>query len=284
MKRIFWFLAILLVVIIGSIVYFLFRPEILPQKLISEKNFASDFFDNLLGRSDQKTTINPKKVYAPILLYHKIEKKEPQDSYYVSPEIFDEQLTWLEDNGYSVVSLENLYEALSIGADLPARPAVITFDDGDANQFINALPILKKHRMTATFFIKINNIDKEGGMTWNQVKELSTAGMTIGSHSVNHDNMSQMDPEVLKYELVESKKILEKKINHKVLFFAYPGGAYSQETIVATEEAGYLAAVTTHHEVYQNIKKEDDLYALARIHIDDEMPSFIDWVQGINLK
>jgi len=83
---------------------------------------------------------------------------------------------------------------------------------------------------------------------------------------------------------VQSKKILEKETGEKINFFAYPGGAYSQATIDATQNAGYLAAFTTHHNIIQQIKKEDDLYTLARIHIDDEMPSFINWVQGINLK
>lgn len=285
MKRHWWLLLIPIVLILTAIVsYFLFKTNSSNNRSRSQ-NLIPDFLTSLFDRNEQiAVNIKPKKVYAPILLYHKLIKVEPQDSYSVSPEIFDQQLTWLEDNGYTVISMENLYSALAGDGDLPANPVVITFDDGDSNQYSNALPILKKHRMKATFFIKLNNIGKEGGMSWSQIKTLSRAGMTIGSHSVNHDNMSQMDETTMRYELVQSKKILEKEIGEKIKFFAYPGGAYSQATIKATEDAGYLAAVTTHHNVYQQIRKKDDLYTLARVHIDDEMPSFIEWVQGINLK
>lgn len=224
------------------------------------------------------------KFYAPILAYHHLALRRPQNSYYVSPEIFDEQLKWLKDNGYQVVSFDEFYAAAAGTGKLPPKPAVITFDDGNVDNYTNAFPILKKYSVTATFFIKINGISKsDAGMNWAKLKEMTDAGMTIGSHSVNHNNMSKMDDETLAYELVESKKILEKNLGIKIKYFAYPGGAYSKKTIEAAKAAGYLAAVTTKHKVYQEIKNDDSLFTLPRVHIDDEIPTFIDWVQGKNL-
>ena len=113
---------------------------------------------------------------------------------------------------------------------------------------------------------------------------MSDAGMTIGSHSVNHNDMTKMDNETVLYEAETSKKILEKNLNIEVKYFAYPGGAYNSETIQVLKDSGYLAAVTTHHKVYQEIDSKNSLFALPRVHIDDEMPTFIDWIQGKNLK
>lgn len=224
------------------------------------------------------------KFYAPILAYHHIELRRPQNSYYVSPEIFDEQMKWLRDNNYHVVSFDKFYAAASGKGTLPEKPVVLSFDDGNVDNYTNAFEILKKYNLTATFFIKINGVAKSGaGMTWKKLREMASVGMTIGSHSVNHNNMAQMDDGELHAELVESKKILEKNLGIEIKYFAYPGGAYSKKTIKAAKAAGYLAAVTTRHKVDQEIKNDDSLYTLPRVHIDDEMPTFIDWVQGINL-
>lgn len=229
-------------------------------------------------------TVNPEKFYAPILAYHHIALKRPQNSYFVSPKIFDKQMRWLVDNGYHVISFDKFYTAASDEGTLPEKPVVLTFDDGNVDNYTNALPILIKYDLTATFFIKINGVAKGGaGMTWEKLRQMSSAGMTIGSHSINHNNMAQMGDEELRSELVESKRILEKNLGIKVKYFAYPGGAYSKKTIAAVRDAGYLAAVTTKHKVNQEITSDDSLYTLPRVHIDDEMPTFIGWVQGKNL-
>lgn len=230
-------------------------------------------------------TIRKDKVYAPILMYHHIALKRPQDSYYVSPEIFEEQMQWLSDNNYKVISLDDFYQGMLGKKELPQKPVVITFDDGVDDQYINAFPILKKFGYTATFFIKLNNVGPDkGGMTYTMLRNLKKAGMTIGSHSMNHDNMANMSKSQLDYELDQSKKILESQLKTTVNYFSYPGGAYSDQTISETQKAGYLAATTTHHDVYHQIKTKNDLYKISRIHIDDEMPSFENWIQGINLK
>lgn len=227
-------------------------------------------------------TIPQGKFYAPILAYHHIALKRPQNSYYVSPEIFDQQMQWLKDNNYHVVSFDQFYEAAMGRGKLPPKPIILTFDDGNRDNYTNAFPILKKYGYTATFFIKLNNANK-GGMSWKEMKELQKAGNIIGSHSINHNNMSKMSNTELRYELEESKNILEKNLETKIKYFCYPGGEYSARTIQAIKNAGYLAATTTKHKVNQEIKNSDSIYTLPRVHIDDEMPTFIDWVQGKNL-
>lgn len=233
----------------------------------------------------QPTTLNiPKKVgyvYCPILLYHHIAKVEPQDSYSVSPEIFDQQMKWIKDNGYTVISYDDFYQAMSRKKPLPAKPVVITFDDGVSDQYQSGFPILQKYGFSAMFFLKMNNIGKSGRLSWTEIKKMRDAGMEIDSHSVNHDNMAKMDLATMRTELSESKKTLEDNLGIDIKYFAYPGGAYSATTEIETKVAGYLSATTTKHEVYHKIA--GDFFAVSRIHIDDEMPTFTLWIQGKNL-
>ena len=280
-KKMLWTLISIFVLTI-----FLGAPFIYKKITTTKPSFENQPLPQISGEKTieqpKERKINPEKFYAPILLYHHIAKTESQNSYFVSPEIFDSQMEWLKNNGYHIISLDKLYRAAKEQDTLPDKPIVITFDDSLFDQYKNGFPILKKYGFPATFFVKLNNIGK-GGLTYKMLREMAEAGMTIGSHSINHNNMAKMDPDISREELVGSKKILENNLGIEINFFSYPGGAYSEQTIVAVKEAGYLAAIGTKHKVYQEIKNEDSFYTLSRVHIDDEMPTFIDWIQGINL-
>lgn len=279
-KKIFFSLAIFLLAGLLTFSIFTIHKKAIPPPLLKEvKGIATQ---PQITPTPQET-IPHGKFYAPILAYHHIALRRPQDSYYVSPEIFDSQMKWLKDNDYHVISFDKFYDAILGKSGLPTKPVVITFDDDLKDQYTNAFPILLKYGYTATFFIKMNNLNK-GGMTWNNLRELLNAGNIVGSHSVNHDAMANMPPTQLKYELEESKNALEKNLGIKIKYFCYPGGSYSSATVEATKNADYLAAVTTRHKVDQEIKDSNSIYTLPRVHIDDEMPTFIDWVQGKNLK
>jgi peptidoglycan/xylan/chitin deacetylase (PgdA/CDA1 family) len=240
-----------------------------------------------LVKSETKTVdiepslkLNPTYFYAPIINYHHIAKVSPEQSYYVSPEILNQQMSWLVANDYHFVAYDELYQAMIGKTTLPSKPVIVSLDDGDADQYTNALPIFEEYHVPAIFFIISARVGQPGYMTWDQIKELSVSGMTIGSHGVNHDDMANMDEINLKLESEKSKQILEQNLGVKINFFAYPGGANSKQTIQAMKNAGYLSAVTTRHSPYQSIKNPDDLYRVPRLHIDDEMPSFISWVKG----
>lgn len=223
------------------------------------------------------------KFYAPVLLYHHIKKKTPQSSYYVSPEIFDSQMNWLKNNNYHVISFADFYSALHDKKSLPDKPVVITLDDGWTDQYTEGFPILKKYGYTAMFYIKLNNVGEgKGGMTWEMLNKLVSSGMEIGSHTINHNNLKTMDDKTLDYELSESKNILEKNLGIPIKHFAYPMGNYSDKVIEELKKFGYLSATTVNHAVFHS--REENPYLITRVHVDDEMPSFIDWIQGKNLK
>ena len=113
---------------------------------------------------------------------------------------------------------------------IPPKTAAVTFDDGYLDNYTQAYPILKKYNIPATIFVVINRIGKHMGnddyMSWAQIKELSESGLiTIGSHSMNHPNLSEIESEQeMESEILESKNILEESLGRKVDLFSYPFG------------------------------------------------------------
>jgi len=189
----------------------------------------------------------------PILLYH------------YPPPNFEEQLVHLEQAGYTVIGLDEALAGLN-GAPLPPKPAVITFDDGFEPQ-MQAFEILKRHHMKATYYIIDGGADSkwcigagrrygdplqppsgcgDAYLTWDQVRTLDKSGIvTIGGHTINHRNLASLSAADQEYEIARGKEILEQKLGHSVIDFAYPYGAYNEESIRIAREAGYLTAVTT---------------------------------------
>ena len=223
---------------------------------------------------------NPKDFYLPILMYHHLDLFRPQDPYFVSPEIFTAQMQWLKDNHYQVISYDQFYSFLEGKSYLPPRAVVITFDDGDTDQYKNAVPILEKFHYPATFFIITKMIGEIDHIDFKMMKTMIKAGMTIGSHTVSHPNVTRLSADQLKAELSNSKKLLEKALGRKINYFAYPGGAHNTSTAEAVKAAGYLSAVTTIHGTLHNLNSdsEETIYTLKRIHIDDDLSSFIHYV------
>lgn len=218
------------------------------------------------------------KVYAPVLMYHHIGKKIGDNPYFVEPSMFEQQMAWLKANNYNVISYDVFYNGIFKNSQLPERPVVITFDDGDKDQYLNAYPILKKYGYTATFFIITNSVGGQSYMSWDMLKDMVKNGMDIESHSVHHPNMARLDFGATDYELLKSKEKLEEKLGIKIKYFAYPGGAFSGITIEELQKLGYLSAVTVRHTQYHTEK--DNVYTVGRMHIDSDMESFAGFVTG----
>jgi peptidoglycan/xylan/chitin deacetylase (PgdA/CDA1 family) len=213
----------------------------------------------------------------PIFNYHNIaylpeSATITQKAFNVTPKLFEEHLKYFKENGYASVPLDYLTSYFNTGSALPPKVFAITFDDGRVGQYDYAFPILKKYGFSATFFITTEWIDHAGYMSWDNIKEMSEAGMAIGSHSMTHFSMTLIDASRLKWELEQSKKIIEEKINKQVDYLAYPGGSYNQGVIDATIKAGYQGALSVRKVIEQSPKWR---YFISRFHADDNMESII---------
>lgn len=193
-----------------------------------------------------------RQAHLPILVFHHIREYQPTDSkndrtFIVPPKDFDAEMKYLADNGYSFITISQLTDYLTGGAELPQKSIAITFDDGDVNQYNLAFPILKKYNIVATFYIFVNPIGvSKNYLTWDEVREMSTAGMEIGSHGWYHlylDRLSDSgDIDQVDREIVRSKKVIEEQLGQSVVSFCYPFGTYNDEVIKRVKNAGYHSA------------------------------------------
>ena len=131
----------------------------------------------------------------PIVVYHVVRPALQSDSAAVkklalTPEVFDQELSYLQKGHYTVIPFSALEDHILKGAALPTYPIVLTFDDGWHDQYEYAFPILKQHGIVATFFIPSNFPGHPSFMSWDELRELIAAGMTVGDHSKSHPDFN----------------------------------------------------------------------------------------------
>lgn len=213
-----------------------------------------------------------RRIRVPILMYHYISVPPMDADQYrldlsVSPALFAEHLRWLRENGYTTISLDEVYRALTEGAPLPDRAVVLTFDDGYEDAYTHAFPLLHAYGLTGTFFVVTEWIDAHtpGYLTWDQAREMAAGGMAIQSHTRSHPDLTDTcDYNCLVYQLLGSAETIEAEIGVRPHFFCYPGGRYNAEVLRVVEQAGFSAAVTTQAGTFQI---NDRLLELPRARI-----------------
>jgi peptidoglycan/xylan/chitin deacetylase (PgdA/CDA1 family) len=215
---------------------------------------------------------------ATVLCYHIVEAPAAPRMH-IDRETFRQQLRYLEMTGYNVVPLRHVYEYVTgKRASLPKNAVVITIDDGWRSTYTEAFPELQRRKFPFTVFIYPNIIGKtSNALTWEQIREMSNAGVDIQSHALTHPFLTRrrhrsMNDEQyaawLRKELAESKRILEKEAGKKVQFLAYPYGDYDDQVAIAAGKAGYTAALTCD---FGRVKKGSDPLRMKRFVIDDKM-------------
>ncbi|MBI5876765.1 MAG: polysaccharide deacetylase family protein [Chloroflexi bacterium] len=220
-----------------------------------------------------------RELHVPILMYHYL-STPPENAdairldLSVPPEQFEQAVAYFAAQGYQTVKLQALYDAVAKGSPLPPRPIVFTFDDGYADAYVNAMPILKKYNFTGTFYVITGFVGRPGYLTWAQIGEMAKEGMDIQSHSVTHIPLKGKSADVLRRELGDSKRTLERMIGQPVNFICYPSGQYDELTMVIAQEVGYLSATTTHAGVWENDAQPFE-WPRIRIHGHDQLGTIL---------
>lgn len=215
------------------------------------------------GNSPQRISIaapNKSENGIPILMYHKVSPhpKSGGLGLRVTPPDFEWEMQYLKKNGYHTVNLGNVVDHYQKGMKLPAKPIVITFDDGYQDNYLYALPILKKYGFTATVFIVTNTIGgfnkydhikhiepKNKMMNWTQIRNMNREGITIGAHTADHVFLTRIPLSEAKRQIAESKKTLENGLGKKVEYFCYPHGDVNTAVANLVKQSGYKAATAT---------------------------------------
>ena len=165
----------------------------------------------------------------------------------VTPDNFRAQLTYLRDNGFNVIDLYDVIEAVVNDTPLPEKPVVLTFDDGYVDNYEFAFPILEEFGFEATFFVVTEFIDigYDAYMSWEMVEEMAAAGHRFENHSRNHPDLAIYGRDDLIWQILGPQETLAAHIGYKPQFIAYPGGSYSERTLEMVEELNLWGALTT---------------------------------------
>jgi peptidoglycan/xylan/chitin deacetylase (PgdA/CDA1 family) len=209
--------------------------------------------------------------FVPILMYHHIRINPHPElplwaSLNVTPDELNNELNYLSTNKFHVITLTDLYNIINNNQKLPDKPIILTFDDGYANFYENAFPLLKKYKMKAIEFVITQVETAPAYLSWDQIIDLDKSGLVeIGAHTQHHPFLTDLTASLINKEIMGSKSDIESHLGHKVNWFAYPYGAYNNFIIEETQKAGFLGAVSVN---YSSIQNKDKLFVLPRIQVD----------------
>ncbi len=184
----------------------------------------------------------------PVLLYHHV-STAPRDAdspaLYVPARLFARQMAALDRAGYTPVTLGRAWRHWQSGAPLPAKPVVLSFDDGFADQYRTAARTLRARGWPGVLNLQVGRLDEEGGLTEAQVRRLLRDGWELGAHSMSHADLTTVGAEQLESEVTGSREQLERTFGVPVDFFCYPYGRFDAAVKAAVRAAGFLGATTT---------------------------------------
>ena len=182
----------------------------------------------------------------PILEYHMVKDDAKPDEvrYAVPPAEFAAQLDYLAQEGYTTITPQDYARARKGKQELPAKPVILSFDDGYEDNWRVVFPMLQERGMKAVFYVVTNDIGQPGYMTWDNLFDLEHSGMEIGSHTANHIPLTTLTPTEQRDELRLSKLLLEWRGMKTIYSFSYPNGAYDDTVVAMLAEENYLTAVT----------------------------------------
>ncbi|WP_426496472.1 polysaccharide deacetylase family protein [Leptospira borgpetersenii serovar Ballum] len=227
----------------------------------------------------------------PILIYHEIvtDPKKESGETVISLQKFEEQMKYLFSKGYNPITMKDLLSYIRKEKVLPDKSVVLNFDDGWKN-VLNAVPVLNRYSFPASFWIIAGpkGIGNGEYLEWSDIQELAkNPRFEIGSHTYSHpwnpnDNLvtwvdNRVDGKSEKdalFELKESKRIIESKLDILVDYIAWPCGWYNDKLVQLAVQSGYKAILTT--EDGTNLPGGDPL-RIKRVFIDGkcDLTSFI---------
>lgn len=219
-------------------------------------------------------------LHLPILCYHHVAaagKSPGYQRFQMSAARFEEQVSYLFHSGYLCLTLRDA-AARWREKRIDRRTVILTFDDGYDSFYEIALPILCRYGFPATVFAVSGEVgglsrwnpgSEAGLMGWSQLRELHRAGIEIGSHTVSHRRLSDLELAAVREEVKNSRAALEEKLGAPVKSFAYPFGAFNRAIEGLVQEAGYDAACSS---LRGNLHTAGERYRLKRVPAHDFTP------------
>jgi peptidoglycan/xylan/chitin deacetylase (PgdA/CDA1 family) len=216
-----------------------------------------------------KGTGVPGHATVPILMYHVINPPWPNSPYpglYVPPAEFAAQMQALKAAGWHAVTMDQLEANWTRGVPLgPGKPIVLSFDNGYASQYDNALPVLRRLGWVGVENIQLSGLPiSQGGLSEAQVRGLIAAGWELDTQGISHADLITLDPSELHYQVATARQMLRHRYGVPVNWFCYPSGHYNATVIAAVRAAGFVGSTTV---IPGWASRDDDAYALPRLRV-----------------
>ena len=214
-------------------------------------------------------TGKPGTATVPVLMYHVINPPPagaPFPGLYVPSDEFAAQMEALKAAGWHAVTMDQLEAYWTRGVPLgPGKPVVLTFDNGYASQYENALPILKRLGWVGDENIQLTGLPpSQGGLTGAQVRGLIAAGWELDTQGISHADLITLDASQLSYQIDTARQTLRKRYGVPVNWFCYPSGHYDATVIAAVKAAGFVGSTTV---IPGWANGSEDPYRLPRLRV-----------------
>lgn len=205
----------------------------------------------------------------PILMWHVVAQPRPGTPYpelWVSPAQFRAQVGALKTAGFNAITMAELWRAWHGSGRLPAHPVVLSFDDGDISHLTHAAPVLADAGWPGVLNLAVNHLGPKGLPRW-AARRLLQGGWEIGSHTVDHLDLTTLSDDALADQLTRSRTLIRSMLGVDARFFCYPAGRNDERVRAAVAKAGYVAATTT---VPGIAAPTNDPFLLPRIRVGPE--------------
>ena len=223
-------------------------------------------------------------IQVPILMYHHVTPFVSSErlsdyvrTWVVSPDNFRQQMDYLTSHHYHTITFNQLFDALYYGGPLPSKPIILTFDDGDDDHYKYVYPILLAYHFSGMFYIITGRVGWYHRMTWSQIHEMLLHGMQMGSHTVNHVNLTRLfyiSDAAVQQELQQSQLTLAKNLSINVQQFCYPYGEpfegdnwFLRKKIIAMLASDGYVGATTSFGMTGSLQSSSNPFALLRIPV-----------------
>lgn len=213
----------------------------------------------------------------PVLLYHSISDEASSEvaRFAISPKVFDEHMRHLAEEGYSSMTVTEFLPVLRSEAALPARPVLVTFDDGFRDFLVNGLPIMQRHGIASTLYATSGfmgdgdapgmNHSGDTMLAWTELAEVARQGVEVGGHTHTHPMLDTIPRVSAQGEITRCKALIEQELGAPVASFAYPHGYSSAWIRREVAAAGYTSACAVKNALSHT---GDDPFAIARLMLE----------------
>ena len=248
--------------------------------------------------AELETDTEEKMPAVPILMYHSVcNNQRVHTDYRISPEMFENDLAYLQKNGYTAVFVADLIAYVYEGYPLPEKPVVLTLDDGYLNNYTEVLPLLEKYDMKATVSVvgEFSNAFSESPdrnplyayLTWEDIRALDASGrVEIGNHTyamheigtrrgcmkLQNESEEKYD-KALTEDLTKLQDALTQQSGLTPIVFTYPYGFISEESLPVIRKLGFLAALTCYERINYITGEPEQLYRLGRFNRTAGVPT-----------